>query len=60
MHNVVGGVCVCEECTEKIITLHVSTRPLKTLCPYCYGKEGNTEKCDYCDLPSIVEKSDNE
>jgi primosomal protein N' len=50
---VFGGIYVCEECIDKILALHVSTNLIKTLCPYCYEKEGNVNKCPYCDIKSL-------
>lgn len=57
MHQVCGGICVCEQCVEIMLTVHIITHPLKILCPYCYGENNNTEKCHYCNLPSIPEET---
>lgn len=58
MKNVLGGICICEQCSESIIIFHVLNGPLKTLCPHCYGKEGNTQHCDYCNLPILEQQND--
>jgi len=54
MRNVLGGICICEPCVDIVLSFHVVTHPIKTLCPYCYGKEGNAAKCEYCDIPSSI------
>ncbi len=53
MRKVFGGICICNSCVNNILSIHVSTRPIKALCPFCYGKEGNAEKCMYCDLKQL-------
>lgn len=50
MRQVFGGIHVCDQCIDKILSLHVSSSPIKTLCPFCYGKEGMIEKCEYCNI----------
>lgn len=58
MKQIFGGVCICDQCVNKILSLYVLSNPLKTLCPYCYGKEGNTEQCNYCDIKSLIENNE--
>lgn len=53
MRKVFGGICLCNPCVDHILSIHVSTSPIKVLCPFCYGKEGNSEKCMYCDLKQL-------
>ena len=53
MKRVWGGICVCAECVDLILSLHTATNPIKTLCPHCHDKEGNTGTCELCDLPSM-------
>lgn len=60
MRQVFGGIHICNQCAVKILTLYVASNPIKILCPFCYGKEGNTEKCKYCDIKSLKENADHE
>lgn len=53
MRQVFGGIQVCSQCIDKIVLSYVSLNPIKTLCPFCYGKEGNKEQCQYCDIKQI-------
>ncbi len=56
MNYVLGGICVCATCSEKIISFYVSNSPVKALCPFCNVGEMSIQKdnCKYCDLPSPV------
>ncbi len=49
----VCGIDVCDICVDKMLTLHVATNPVKTLCPFCFDKKDHTEKCDYCDIKGL-------
>lgn len=60
MQQIFGGICICYECISKILILHISSNPIKTLCPYCYDKEGYTEKCNYCDIKLLKKDKDDE
>lgn len=60
MRQVFGGIFVCDQCIDKILSLHVTSNPIKTLCPFCHGKEGNAEHCMYCDVKSLEEGTNNE
>lgn len=53
MKHVFGGVHICESCVNKILETYVIINPLRMLCPFCYGKEGNRNKCKYCDIKSM-------
>ena len=56
MNNVLGGICICANCTQKILAFYVSNSPLKTLCPFCFGEGIDVESCEYCDLPSPIDQ----
>jgi hypothetical protein len=56
MRQVMGGICVCDECIGGIVVFYVLNSPIKTLCPHCVGLIQNIEKCNYCDLPINVSK----
>ncbi len=53
MIQVFGGVNICNQCIDKILLYYIVSNPIKTLCPFCYGKEGNSNKCQYCDIKQI-------
>lgn len=55
MRQVLGGIHICSRCVDKILSLFVESQPIKTLCPFCYGKEGNNGKCEYCDIEYSME-----
>lgn len=59
MRQVFGGIHICDQCVDKILSSYVASSPIKTLCPFCYGKEGNIEKCKYCDIKSPEENQNN-
>ncbi|KKN91111.1 hypothetical protein LCGC14_0219760 [marine sediment metagenome] len=58
MRQIFGGIQICDQCIDKILSLHVVSNPIKTLCPFCYGKEGNAKKCQYCEIKYIQESGD--
>lgn len=49
-----GGICVCEQCVNDVVLLHITTKPIKTLCPMCNGLTGYPP-CPYCGIPSVKE-----
>ena len=53
MQHVFSGIYICCQCVDKILSLYVTSNPIRTLCPFCYGKEGNVEKCNYCDIKTL-------
>jgi len=59
MRQVLGGICICGQCINKILTLYVASNPIKTLCPFCYGKKDVSEKCSYCDIKTFTENNNN-
>lgn len=56
MRKIFGGICICDQCIDTILARYISTSLIKLLCPHCYGKESNTEKCNFCDLTLPTEK----
>ena len=62
MQQVFGGICICSECIDGILSLYVSSNPIKTLCPYCHDKKGDTdtEKCKYCSIKLSKKDKNNE
>lgn len=55
MRSVCGGIYICDQCVNRILTLYVSCNPIKVLCPLCHEKEGNVEKCEYCNIKTLEE-----
>lgn len=54
--KVAGGICICSDCIDKILLLHVSCNHLKSLCPYCYGEDDQPKPCGCCDLTTLINK----
>lgn len=60
MQQIFGGIYLCDQCINKILALYVASNPIKTLCPFCFGKEGNPKKCQYCDIKSVMENKNDD
>lgn len=50
MRKMFGGIFICNSCVGRILSIYLTSNPIKSLCPLCCGKEGDTEKCKYCDI----------
>ncbi len=53
MRQIFGGIHICNLCINKILSLYVTTNPIRTLCPFCYGEKDNPDQCEYCDIKSF-------
>jgi len=52
--QILGGICVCGNCVNNIVSLYILHYPIKLLCPKCNNGKDNSQKCPQCSLPQII------